>query len=136
VDYVSKTKTSRPARTKISTPGDPGADKIALESTEIDTEDELEFELDADWMASMVNVRLHRIVCEKWVGRCGSQSYRSLRSSIIRMIMSEVKCSLIIGTPMDSWPQLKWEGTGSSQQMEVHLANGRNGLWGLITMHL
>ncbi|CAO3565386.1 unnamed protein product [Mortierella alpina] len=55
VDYVSKTKTSRPARTKISTYGDPGVDKITLESTDIDTEDELEFELDADWMAAMVN---------------------------------------------------------------------------------
>ncbi|KAG9321843.1 hypothetical protein KVV02_007174 [Mortierella alpina] len=51
MDYVSKIKSSQPARTRTPTRGD----SIALESTDIDTEDELEFELDADWMASMLS---------------------------------------------------------------------------------
>ncbi|KAF9981006.1 hypothetical protein BGZ75_007728 [Mortierella antarctica] len=51
MDYLSKIKSSQPARTRTPTYGD----SIALESTDIDTENELEFELDADWMASMLS---------------------------------------------------------------------------------
>lgn len=58
LDYISRVKTSRPSKTsrpvrQVQT----YEDTVGLAyQNEIDLEDELEFELDADWMASMLDV--------------------------------------------------------------------------------
>ncbi|KAF9543733.1 DNA mismatch repair protein [Mortierella hygrophila] len=52
LDYISRVKTSRPS--KASRLAYENAAGVAYQS-EIDLEDELEFELDADWMASMLD---------------------------------------------------------------------------------
>ncbi|KAF9139379.1 DNA mismatch repair protein [Linnemannia schmuckeri] len=57
LDYISHVKTSRPSRTPRparQTQTYEDATGLAYQS-EIDLEDELEFELDADWMASMLD---------------------------------------------------------------------------------
>lgn len=58
LDYISRVKTSRPSRTsQLARQVQAYEDAVGVAyQSEINLEDELEFELDADWMASMLDV--------------------------------------------------------------------------------
>ncbi|KAF9178753.1 DNA mismatch repair protein [Haplosporangium sp. Z 767] len=55
LDYVSRVKSSRPVRTRPSQRNDPRDEVDSTCQTDIELEDELEFELDAEWIASMLD---------------------------------------------------------------------------------
>ncbi|KAG0263818.1 DNA mismatch repair protein [Mortierella polycephala] len=55
LEYVSRVKSSRPVRTRPSQRNNRGDEVDSACQTDIEFEDELEFELDAEWMASMLD---------------------------------------------------------------------------------
>ena len=59
LDYISHVKTSRPSRaSRLARQVQTYENAVSVPyPSEIDLVDELEFELDADWMASMLDVR-------------------------------------------------------------------------------
>lgn len=58
LDYISRVKTSRPSRaSQLACQVQTYENAVgAVYQSEIDLEDDLEFEMDADWMASMLDV--------------------------------------------------------------------------------
>ncbi|KAG0211029.1 DNA mismatch repair protein [Mortierella sp. GBA30] len=55
LDYVSRIKSSRPVRTKKALHDVVGESSLVMDTPRVDIEDELEFELGAEWMASMLD---------------------------------------------------------------------------------
>ncbi|KAF9093332.1 DNA mismatch repair protein [Mortierella sp. AD031] len=88
LDYISRVKSSRPSRTtrpvrQVQTYDDPVA--LAYQR-EIDLEDELEFELDTDWMAAMLDDDF--VQSEVEYARHGNQGLLLPRSTSERSVSS------------------------------------------------